>query len=120
MSGDAILRINQVMAMVGLRRTTLWYRMREGSFPTAVQLGGHRMGWRESDVQRWINERPVNWPQKIARKAAALKKAAPASVSTPPIEAVPSPAPAPAKPKPAKASRSARREPPGQCSFSFD
>ena len=120
MTDDSILRINEVMAMVGLRRTTIWSRVREGTFPAPVQLGGYRIGWRQSDVRRWINERPVGQLRKVVRKAAALKQAAPASVSTPPIEAAPPATPVPEKPRPAKKSKSARRDPPEQCSFPFE
>lgn len=87
MTDDSILKAKQVGAMVGLGRTTIWTRVREGTFPVAVQLGGNRVGWRLSDIQRWVEARPQNHPRSAEPKPAAkaVKQASSPSVSMPPI-----------------------------------
>ena len=54
-----ILRLPDVLAAVGVSRTTLWRRVQAGDFPAPVRLGGARsraMGWKRADVERWIEE----------------------------------------------------------------
>jgi prophage regulatory protein len=52
-----ILRRKQVEARVGLRRSTLYQRISEGSFPTPVRLGPRAVGWLESEITAWLNSR---------------------------------------------------------------
>ena len=35
-----ILRLKDVVELVGLSKTTIWRRMRAGEFPPAIRLGG--------------------------------------------------------------------------------
>ena len=51
---DRILRIKEVTEMIGLSRTTIWRMERKGEFPTRVQLGVGSVGWRASELERWI------------------------------------------------------------------
>ena len=52
-----ILRRKQVEARVGLRRSALYQRVAEKSFPAPVNLGGRAVGWVESEVTEWLAER---------------------------------------------------------------
>jgi prophage regulatory protein len=52
-----ILRRKQVEARVGLRRSTLYQRISEGSFPAPVGLGARAVGWLESEITDWLNNR---------------------------------------------------------------
>jgi predicted DNA-binding transcriptional regulator AlpA len=36
-------------------RMTLWRRMRAGTFPAAVKLGGNRIAWRRCEIVAWID-----------------------------------------------------------------
>ena len=56
---DLILRRPEVSERTGLARSTLYQRIKEGKFPAPVQLGVRAVGWRESDVAKWIETRPV-------------------------------------------------------------
>lgn len=38
-------------------RTTLWRWIDHGEFPKPLRLGERRVGFRESDVHRWLAER---------------------------------------------------------------
>ena len=51
----AILRVGQVLEIVGLRnRTTLWKMCQEGRFPKPVKIGVRAIGWRRSDIDAWL------------------------------------------------------------------
>ena len=57
-----ILRLPDVMQSTGLSKTSLWRRVRAGDFPKAVKLGGpgsRAVGWRASDVEAWLENRPA-------------------------------------------------------------
>ncbi len=55
---DQMLRAPQVMARTGLSRTTIWRRVRAGTFPAPVQLGENSIGWPASEITAWLGERP--------------------------------------------------------------
>ncbi|WP_319749871.1 AlpA family transcriptional regulator [Pseudomonas aeruginosa] len=58
-----ILRIRQVQDRVGLSRSTIYDRLSRASsrydpsFPKPFNLGGSAVGWLESEVNDWIQER---------------------------------------------------------------
>jgi prophage regulatory protein len=62
----SILRLPAVKARTGLSRSTIYLRVSEGTFPKPVSLGGRAVGWIESEVQQWLEERIER-----SRKAAA-------------------------------------------------
>ena len=51
---DRILRIRTVLGRTGLSRSTLYRKMKDGSFPKQVKLGEHSSGWRESSINGWV------------------------------------------------------------------
>ena len=57
MSG--ILRLPAILKLTGLCRTTIWRMVKAGTFPQPVQLGARAVGWRASDVEEWLESRPV-------------------------------------------------------------
>lgn len=57
---DRILRIKTVLERTGLSRSTLYRKIREGTFPRQVKISTQCAGWRESIVDRWIAELPGN------------------------------------------------------------
>lgn len=54
---DRILRARQVCEVIGLSRTTLWRRVRDGQFPKPIRLGPNAVGWRASVVFEWLDDR---------------------------------------------------------------
>jgi prophage regulatory protein len=54
---DRILRDPEVRERTGLSRTTRWRLIRKGWFPPAVSITAAAIGWKEPDIQRWIDER---------------------------------------------------------------
>ncbi|NQE63170.1 AlpA family transcriptional regulator [Caulobacter sp. RHG1] len=57
---DRIVRLKTVLARTGLSRSTLYRKIREGSFPRQVRISIHGAGWRESAINRWIAD-PVGF-----------------------------------------------------------
>jgi prophage regulatory protein len=54
---DRLVRMNEVLYLTGLSRTTIWKMEREGKFPPKVVITGRHVGWRESAVQEWLDSR---------------------------------------------------------------
>jgi prophage regulatory protein len=52
------LRVRKVTEMVGFSKTTLYARVKEGSFPKPVRLGPHSVAFLEADVLNWMKSRP--------------------------------------------------------------
>jgi prophage regulatory protein len=50
---DRILRLNAVLDLTGLSRSTLYRKVAEGSFPRQVQLSSRCVGWRTSAIAEW-------------------------------------------------------------------
>lgn len=56
-ASNRVLRLRQVKNMLGLSKTTIYARIGEGTFPRPISLGGRSVGWLESEVNAWLNER---------------------------------------------------------------
>ena len=54
---ERIMRRPEVEQVSGLRRSTLYAWIAAGQFPAPVRLGARLVGWRLSDVQKWIDAR---------------------------------------------------------------
>lgn len=50
----AVLRRKQVEQVVGLSRSTIYERIRDGTFPRPISLGGRAVGWRMSDIEQFL------------------------------------------------------------------
>lgn len=53
----SILRLPTVKVRTGLSRSTIYLRIAAGQFPRPISLGGRTVGWLESDVDDWLNQR---------------------------------------------------------------
>ncbi|RDK04486.1 helix-turn-helix transcriptional regulator [Paraburkholderia lacunae] len=49
-----ILRRKQVQSATGLSRSTIYARIRNKTFPPAVQLGPRAVGWRAGDIDAFL------------------------------------------------------------------
>lgn len=52
-----VVRLQQVMEMTGLGRSTVYKYVSENWFPKPIPLGGRSVGWLESEVVEWIMAR---------------------------------------------------------------
>lgn len=50
----AILRRKHVEQIVGLSRSTIYQRIKDGTFPRPISLGGRMVGWRASDIELFL------------------------------------------------------------------
>lgn len=49
-----ILRRKQVEARTGLARSTIYDRIKCGTFPAPISLGEKAVGWIESEIDAWL------------------------------------------------------------------
>ena len=55
-----LLRLPEVMARVGLRRSAIYQRMSEGRFPRSRSLGPKCAVWVEVEINAWIAQVAAN------------------------------------------------------------
>lgn len=67
---DRILRIRTVLQRTSLSRSTLYRKIREGSFPKQVRISVHGAGWRESAISRWIENPAAFWETDVTAPGA--------------------------------------------------
>jgi prophage regulatory protein len=49
------LRIEQVIEMTTVPRTTLYRKIKQGAFPRPVHLGQNAVRWIEADILAWMD-----------------------------------------------------------------
>lgn len=54
---QSILRLPAVKARTGLSRSTIYLRVSEGAFPKPISLGARSVGWIDSEVAAWVEQR---------------------------------------------------------------
>ena len=52
-----ILRLPDVLQRCGLSRSSLYSQVAEGEFPKPVKISTRSVGWVESDLDDWIQDR---------------------------------------------------------------
>lgn len=57
---ERYLREEQVLEVTTLSHATLWREVKAGRFPKQVRLSPGRVGWRASEVNRWLAD-PGGW-----------------------------------------------------------
>lgn len=55
----ALMSAPEVCQAVGLSRTSIWRLEVRGDFPRRRQLSPQRVGWLRSEVEEWVNSRPL-------------------------------------------------------------
>ena len=70
-----LLRIHEVEALTSLKRTSLYRRIRAGTFPEPIELSANRSAWHASEVHAWIASRPRARPAKSAAFRALARSA---------------------------------------------
>ncbi|MFM0205698.1 AlpA family phage regulatory protein [Paraburkholderia fungorum] len=54
---QTILRLRDVSRMTGLSRSTIYAAMAAGHFPRQIRLTERCVGWSDSEISDWLNER---------------------------------------------------------------
>lgn len=57
---EKLLRLNQILEIVPLGRSTLWKMVAEDRFPHPVKLSERCTAWRESEIQQWMKDLSSN------------------------------------------------------------
>ena len=60
-----ILRMPQVLAQVGLSRTTVYKMIGRSEFPKSVQIGQRCVGWLVEEINSWLQSRPHPPPRNM-------------------------------------------------------
>ena len=53
---DPLLRRPEVERATSLSRSSIYDRMRSGTFPRPVRLGPQSVAWRRSDIIAWLSQ----------------------------------------------------------------
>ena len=59
---ERYLREEQVLEVTTLSHATLWREIKAGRFPRQVRLSPGRVGWRASEINRWLADL-AGWQQ---------------------------------------------------------
>jgi len=78
---EKILRIRTVLTRTGLSRSTIYRKMKDGTFPSQIKISEHCTGWRESEINHWIvdpmryckAERKQNGSSKMSNTSGTLR-----------------------------------------------
>ena len=55
---DRLLPRKEVQKRCGLARSTIYRKMRQGTFPVPLQVGTRAVRWPESEITAWMQSRP--------------------------------------------------------------
>lgn len=50
-----ILRIDEVLHVTGMSRATIYRKVAAKAFPAPVRLAPQTVGWREQDIEAWMD-----------------------------------------------------------------
>ncbi|MHB1285186.1 MAG: helix-turn-helix transcriptional regulator [Leptospirillum sp.] len=54
---EKILKIHQVVEIVGISRSSVYNMVQRNDFPKPLKLGSRSSGWLKSEVDAWIESR---------------------------------------------------------------
>ena len=67
-----LLRIQAVCEKTTLSRSTIYAKIRAGTFPRGRRIGGQAVAWLESEIDEWIanlpEADPADWHTPLRRK----------------------------------------------------
>lgn len=56
-SSPLVLRFKDLQRRLALSRSAILSRIAAGDFPPAIQLGPRAIGWRQADIDAWVESR---------------------------------------------------------------
>lgn len=70
MSDEVIvtIRLKEVLRRTGLKKSSIYAKMKNKTFPVQVPISEHAVGWLEHEVQAWILERVEKRNEKMSDK----------------------------------------------------
>lgn len=70
MPNKTILRLPDVMGMLGVSKPTIYLWIKGGGFPAPLRLGPKASGWLRAEIEAWIDERAAARKSGVATGAA--------------------------------------------------
>lgn len=61
-----VLRLPDVIRLVGLSRSSIYLLIQQGRFPKPVLLSLRAVGWRQCDIHAWLESRSVSGDKEVA------------------------------------------------------
>jgi predicted DNA-binding transcriptional regulator AlpA len=52
-----LIRLNEVVAMCGLSKASIYDGVKQGTFPEPIKIGCRASAWLKHEVETWIEER---------------------------------------------------------------
>jgi prophage regulatory protein len=68
---EKLLRLPEVEALTGLKKTSLYNGAHDGTFPKPIRISARCVAWRESDLLAWQAQRqhaPIGAKKKAAKQ----------------------------------------------------
>ena len=54
-----LLRLQAVISLIGMKRSWILQKVKDGKFPKPLRLGPRAVAWRHSEVMEWIDDREL-------------------------------------------------------------
>ncbi|MCG2586116.1 AlpA family transcriptional regulator [Massilia sp. TS11] len=54
---DRLLKLREVMHRCALSRSAIYFKIKNGNFPSQVPISSKSVGWLESEINAWLDER---------------------------------------------------------------
>jgi prophage regulatory protein len=54
---NRVVRLPTVKEITGLSRSSIYLRMSKREFPQSISLGDRAIGWLESDIEQWLEDK---------------------------------------------------------------
>ena len=58
---DVLLTRPEVERRTGLSRSTIYRKMRDGTFPVPLKVSARAVRWRERDIRAYVDSRPRSY-----------------------------------------------------------
>jgi prophage regulatory protein len=55
-----LLRLKEVIEIVGMKRSTIYEHIQASSFPRPINIGPRAVAWLNTDIQAWIAQRVMS------------------------------------------------------------
>jgi predicted DNA-binding transcriptional regulator AlpA len=56
MENKGFIRQKGLLSLVGFSASTLWRKVKAGTFPKPIKLGANMTAWRVEEVHQWMSE----------------------------------------------------------------
>jgi prophage regulatory protein len=66
-----LLRIDEVLSIVGMKKGSLYRLARLGTFPSAIKLSARSSAWVEAEVLVWVTSRIAIRDTRLAKQGVA-------------------------------------------------